>query len=192
MKKFLKKACIILGIAIVLALGCLYAFSVMVVKVDPIAVIFNHDTESYTNPHPGKFTKDELDEICGVELREDDREIGNVSCMKYWNNRNVPTQFDDLDFYVFESSGKAKKAFNYLKRHAYSEITDEGKDYVVGWEADTFDATCKVYYYIHSNLIIKCYVEVNSEMPMTEDELSEYEPYVVDVDKLDKMIRRNF
>ena len=37
--------------------------------------------------------------------------------MKYWNNRNTPTEFDELRFYVFENKRDAKSALSQIKEN---------------------------------------------------------------------------
>ena len=37
------------------------------------------------------WEKTDLDRIVGVELRENETTMCGIACMKYWNNRNVPT-----------------------------------------------------------------------------------------------------
>ena len=81
------------------------------------------------------WEKNDLDRIVGVKLREDETTMCGFACMKYWNNRNVSTQFDDLRFYVFENKRSAKAALSQIKENL-GEITDEGDNYVRGWERD--------------------------------------------------------
>lgn len=182
MKKIIKKVLIIIGIVLLV----LFIAAVIL----PSILKFNPDLLS---GHKGNFTKADLDRICGVELRQDEREMGNISCMKYWNNRNVPTEFDDMQFYVFKNSRQAKKAFNNIKKNYFSKIIDEGKDFVKGDEADVFDADIVAYFYIHNNLIIEVHTEVYSEWPYNPDDPSTYqEPYIIDQEYLDSLIRNNF
>ena len=77
-----------------------------------------------------KYSKEKLDEIVGVELRESEEEMCGYSCMEYWNNRNTPTKFDDLRFYVFENQKAAKKVLKKIKQNSFREITDEGDGFV--------------------------------------------------------------
>ena len=57
------------------------------------------------------WEKTDLNRIVGVELREDETTMCGFACMKYWNNRNVPTKFDDLRFYVFKK--QIKRCYTY-------------------------------------------------------------------------------
>ena len=183
MKKFLKLASIIAGIILALLL--------VVAILAPTILKLNGPIDP--SRHTGKFTKETLDRICGVELRQDDREIGKVKCKYYWNNRNVPTEFDDLRFYVFENNRSAKKAFNNIKKNYFTEIVDEGDDFVKGEEAGVVDASVVTYFYIHNNLIIKVDTEVYSEWAYNPDDPSTYpEPYIIDQDYLDELLRKNF
>ncbi len=63
------------------------------------------------------WEKNDLDRIDGVELREDESTMCGFACMKYWNNRNVPTKFDDLRFYVFKNKRNAKAALSKIKEN---------------------------------------------------------------------------
>ena len=81
------------------------------------------------------WEKNNLDRIVGVKLREDETTMCGFACMKYWNNRNVPTEFDKLRLYVFDNKRNAKAALSQIKEDL-GEITDEGDNYVRGWERD--------------------------------------------------------
>ena len=99
------------------------------------------------------WEKTDLDRIVGVELRESETTMYGFDCMKYWNNRNVPTEFDDLRFYVFDDKSDAKAALNQIKENL-GEITDEGDNYVRGWESNVVDALIENYYYVDKNLMV--------------------------------------
>ena len=99
------------------------------------------------------WEKTDLDRIVGVELRESETTMYGFDCMKYWNNRNVPTEFDDLRFYVFDDKSDAKAALNQIKENL-GEITDEGDNYVRGWESNVVDASIENYYYVDKNLMV--------------------------------------
>ena len=99
------------------------------------------------------WEKTDLDRIVGVELRESETTMCGFDCMKYWNNRNVPTEFDDLRFYVFDDKSDAKAALNQIKENL-GEITDEGDNYVRGWESNVVDASIENYYYVDKNLMV--------------------------------------
>lgn len=182
MKKFLIKTAKILGLAIVSALICLFL----------IFRFFFPEFMPGSHGHVGKFTKEDLDAICGVELRQDDRDYCGIEYMRYWNNRNVPTEFDGLDFYVFDSNFKAKRAYNKMKKNGFSDIKEEGKDYVIGTEAGTMDAVCVNYIYIHNNLIIRTTVECYSEWAVDPDDPNPPQPYIKDSKAVDSLVRNNF
>lgn len=99
------------------------------------------------------WEKKDLDRIVGVELRERETTMCGFACMKYWNNRNVPTEFDDLRFYVFENKSDAKAALRQIKDNL-GEVTDEGDNYVRGWESGVIDASIENYYYVDKNLMV--------------------------------------
>ena len=109
------------------------------------------------------WEKNDLDRIVGVKLRESETTMCGFACMKYWNNRNVPTEFDDLRFYVFTNRNDAKEALSQIKENL-GEITDEGDNYVRGWEKDVVDASIENYYYVNKNLMVIATVTAVDEM----------------------------
>ena len=109
------------------------------------------------------WEKNDLDRIVGVELRESETTMCGFACMKYWNNRNVPTEFDDLRFYVFTNRNDAKEALSQIKENL-GEITDEGDNHVRGWEKDVVDASIENYYYVNKNLMVIATVTAVDEM----------------------------
>lgn len=115
------------------------------------------------------WEKNDLDRIVGVELREDETTMCGFACMKYWNNRNVPTKFDDLRFYVFKNKRNAKVALSKIKENL-GEITDEGDNFVRGWERDVIDASIENYYYVDKNLMIIAAVTAVNEMARDEND----------------------
>ena len=115
------------------------------------------------------WEKNDLDRIVGVELREDESTMCGFACMKYWNNRNVPTKFDDLRFYVFKNKRNAKAALSKIKENL-GEITDEGDNFVRGWESDVIDASIENYYYVDKNLMIIAAVTAVNEMARDEND----------------------
>lgn len=117
------------------------------------------DRSVYTPPKT--YQKSDLEGIVGTSLSESGTEFYGKSCVKYWNNQNVPTEYDDLRFYVFDSEKAAKKAFKAVKDHkevGFREITDEGDDYIRGWQAGVVDADIEEYIYINGNLIVTAVV----------------------------------
>ena len=115
------------------------------------------------------WEKNDLDRIVGVELREDETTMCGFACMKYLNNRNVPTKFDDLRFYVFKNKHNAKAALSKIKENL-GEITDEGDNFVRGWERDVIDASIENYYYVDKNLMIIAAVTAVNEMARDEND----------------------
>ena len=115
------------------------------------------------------WEKTDLNRIVGVELREDETTMCGFACMKYWNNRNVPTKFDDLRFYVFKNKRDAKAALRKIKKNL-GEITDKGDNFVRGWESDVIDASVENYYYVDKNLMIIATVTSVNEMPRDEND----------------------
>ena len=115
------------------------------------------------------WEKTDLNRIVGVELREDESTMCGFACMKYWNNRNVPTKFDDLRFYVFKNKRNAKAALSKIKENL-GEITDEGDNFVRGWESDVIDASIENYYYVDKNLMIIATVTAVNEMVRDEND----------------------
>lgn len=153
----------------------------------------------YTGPVPDfkKFYKSDLDTICGVELRQDERTFANVACTKYWNNRNVETEYDRLTFYVFDSSSKAKKAYKKVARNFKGYIEESESDYFIAEEPDTIDANVTKLYYIHNNLIIETDVNVTSEWAVSPDGIipgSDNDPYtyIADREELINTLRSTF
>ncbi len=115
------------------------------------------------------WEKTDLNRIVGVELREDETTMCGFACMKYWNNRNVPTEFDDLRFYVFKNKRDAKAALSKIKENL-GEITDEGDNFVRGWERDVIDASIENYYYVDKNLMIIVAATAVNEMARDEND----------------------
>ena len=115
------------------------------------------------------WEKTDLNRIVGVELREDETTMCGFACMKYWNNRNVPTEFDDLTFYVFKNKRDAKAALRKIKKNL-GEITDKGDNFVRGWESDVIDASVENYYYVDKNLMIIAAVTAVNEMARDEND----------------------
>ena len=121
---------------------------------------------------PVVYNKSDLDRIVGVELREREREIDGYRCMEYWNNRNTPTKYDDLRFYVFDDAEAANKALEQIKSNSFYEITDEGDNYVRGWLANVCDADIESYYYVHGNLMVMTDVTCVDESARSIDDTS--------------------
>ena len=115
------------------------------------------------------WEKTDLNRIVGVELREEETTMCGFACMKYWNNRNVPTEFDDLRFYVFKNKRDAKAALSKIKENL-GEITDEGDNFVRGWERDVIDASIENYYYVDKNLMIIVAATAVNEMARDEND----------------------
>ncbi len=118
------------------------------------------------------YSKEDLDRIVGVELREREWEVAGIACTRYWNNRNTPTIYDDLRFHIFEKEKDAKKALKNLKEHAFYEITDEGDNYVRGWLDGVMDADVEEYYYLHGNLLVETTVTCVDESAREIDDPS--------------------
>ena len=118
------------------------------------------------------YSKEDLDRIVGVELREREWEVAGIACTRYWNNRNTPTIYDDLRFHIFDKEKDAKKALKNLKEHAFYEITDEGDNYVRGWLDGVMDADVEEYYYLHGNLLVETTVTCVDESAREIDDPS--------------------
>ena len=134
-----------------------------------------------------KYSKEKLDEIVGVELRESEEEMCGYSCMEYWNNRNTPTKFDDLRFYVFENQKAAKKALKKIKKNSFREITDEGDGFVRGWLKGVIDADVEMYYYQHGNLIVAVSTTCVDESPRDMNDTSS--PVIGGGEEAEELIR---
>lgn len=143
------------------------------------------------------FTKEDLDTICGVELRHDEIESSGMTCEKLWNNRNTETKFDDLTFYLYKNKRQARKRFEEIKKNTYSEILDEGDNFVKGREAGVIDANVISYYYLDKNLIIKTDLYVTSDWGMNPDGIipgstNDTLTKTVNEEEVIKMIKENF
>ena len=140
-----------------------------------------------------EYSKEELDAIVGVELRQTEREMCGYSCMEYWNNQNTPTRFDDLRFYLFDTQKDAEKVLKEIKKDSFREITDEGEDFVRGWLEGVVDADVERYYYQHGNLIITTVTTSVDESPRDMNDTS---PAVVgggqEAEDLIRLIRAYF
>lgn len=153
------------------------------------------------NPHildTKNFTKEDLDTICAVELRHDEieREDG-ITYQKLWNNRNIETKFDDLTFYLYRNKKDAKKVFNQIKKSTFSEVLDEGDNFVKGWEDGVIDANVISYYYLDKNLIVKTDLYVTSDWGMSPDGIipgstNDTLTKTQDEEEVIKMIKENF
>ncbi len=143
---------------------------------------------------PVVYYKSDLERIVGVDLRESKAEFLGYSCTRYWNNRNIPTKYDDLRFFVFEKEKDARKAFGELKNsNTFREITDEGDNYVRGWLNGVIDADIEMYYYRNGNLIVSATVTSVDESARDIDDPS---PGVIgggqEAQRLIDLIRENF
>ncbi len=140
-----------------------------------------------------EYSKEKLDEIVGVELRESEEEMCGYSCMEYWNNRNTPTKFDDLRFFVFENQKAAKKVLKKIKKNSFREITDEGDGFVRGWLKGVIDADVEMYYYQHGNLIVAVSTTCVDESPRDRNDTSS--PVIgggEEAENLIRLIKENF
>jgi hypothetical protein len=132
--------------------------------------------EYHNQPHnkynaPVVYYKSDLERIVGVELRESEEEFEGYKCMKYWNNRTVPTKYDDLRFYVFKDEETAYKALEEIKKGGgFREVTDEGPNYIRGWLEGVVDADVEDYYYVNGNLLVMTTVTCVSEWPTNVDD----------------------
>lgn len=142
------------------------------------------------NINIGKYTKEHLDNVVGVELRESDYNFGKIKCTRYWNNRNTPTEFDELRFYVFDSSSDAKKAFKNIKKSAFDEIEKNEDNYVKGHLADTVDASVTRMYFLDKNLIITTDLECYSEWAVNPDDPEDGKPFIQNEEEVLALIKR--
>lgn len=132
--------------------------------------------EYHNQPHnkynaPVVYYKSDLERIVGVELRESEEEFEGYKCMKYWNNRTVPTKYDDLRFYVFKDEETAYKALEEIKKGGgFRDVTDEGPNYIRGWLEGVVDADVENYYYVNGNLLVETSVTCVSEQPRSVDD----------------------
>ena len=131
--------------------------------------------EYHNQPHnvfgaPIVYFRSDLERIVGVRLREKDIEIEGYKCKKYWNNRNTPTRFDDLTFYIFDSERQANKALEKIKKNSFYEINDEGGNYVRGWLEGVVDADIEKYYYVNGNLMVDTTVTAVDESARSVDD----------------------
>ena len=107
---------------------------------------------------PIVYFRSDLERVVGVRLREQKMEVAGIGCTKYWNNRNTPTKYDDLRFYIFDDERDAYKALNKIREKSFCEITDEGGNYVRGWLDGVVDAQIEDYYYVNGNLMVEAVV----------------------------------
>ena len=154
--------------------------------------------EYHNQPHneynaPVVYYKSDLERIVGVELRESEEDYAGYKCTKYWNNRNVPTKYDDLRFYIFLNEDIAYKVLAEIKKNSFREITDEGENYVRGWLEGVVDADIENYYYVNGNLLVETTVTSVNEMARDVDDP---DPGVLgggeEAEELIKLINHNF
>lgn len=184
----------------------LFWLLVFVLVVIPCIRIMNHERRenkrlseldddidySYSRDYV-EYDKKKLDQIVGVELREDDWTLSGYPCTKFWNNRTVPTKFDDLRFYLFDDEQDAKYALEDIKSGAFRSVTDEGQNYIRGWLEGVVDADVEMYYYQHGNLIVAASTTSVDESPRSVDDTSS--PVLgggQEAEDLIRLIRSNF
>ena len=120
---------------------------------------------------PKVYYRSDLEEIVGVRLQHDEIAFCGYHVDRYSNTASKTwTVYDGCTFYIFDTEKHAYKALDELKESSFSEITDEGGNYVRGWLKDVWDARIESYYYVHGNLMVTAYVTVIDENPRWVDE----------------------
>ncbi|MBO4847517.1 MAG: hypothetical protein J5525_14615 [Lachnospiraceae bacterium] len=100
------------------------------------------------------YTTEDIVETCGLNERTRDFNMGGYDSVNLMSSKStVDKHFEFMDFYIFESSHAAKKAFKRTESW-YREIEEEGDDYRKGWLAGVCDADIEQYEYLTGNMII--------------------------------------
>ncbi len=146
----------------------------MKIKVNLIIVLFSVMLMGCNEQQGKVYTTEEIIETCGFDERTREFNMGGYDCINVMPTKSsVDMRFVYMDFYIFESSHDARKAFRNTKNW-FREIEEEGDDYRKGWLADVCDAEIEKYEYLTGNMIIL--VETQSFSTWGEFYLEEPEP----------------
>ena len=145
------------------------------VTVSATAVYYFKGNGQYLK-HIKHYGKKELEEIVGSSLNERERKIDNYPCKEYYTDNN--SKYADVRFYAFDEKSNHDKIYKDMKSDWIGEITDEGENYIQGWENGVCDAAIEIFIYKSGNLIITTDIQVVScwaespDDPITEKDNS--------------------
>lgn len=146
----MKKALLITGI-IMSGLVTLFLVLILVPMImKPIDPVFKGSA--------GYYYQSTLDEKCGRKLVSQETELMGFSCKRIYYNATPETDYDRLQFYLFDSEFGAKRAMSALKTNGPFEedtVTKED-DSILGRIEGTVDAIVYRYYFRSGNLIVSC------------------------------------
>lgn len=118
----------------------------------------------------GHYTADSIQKITGRDsLSERDYSIGNVNCKNYWYSGRKEKDTDSLDFYLFSSSNKAKKAFKYMSENWFDSDSEITENEIKGILLNVCDAEIEGYAYLSGNMIVTANLTVSSGWGTAED-----------------------
>lgn len=117
------------------------------------------------------YSTENIASRCGWEKYfERDFQLGSVETHNIWHAGVNETDLDYFDFYICNSNAAAKRAFRYMHDNWFEEITDEGDNYVQGWEAGVRDASIEILVYVSDNVVITVEMQGYSEWAVDPDD----------------------
>ena len=119
----------------------------------------------------GYYFASDLDKKTGRELHREDYELTGLKCRRMYYNGTPETDYDRLQYYLFDSEHLAKRAMKDLKTgdlFVQDSIREE-EDSIVGMIAGAIDATVYRYYFRSGNLIVSCSLALPEAMPVDSD-----------------------
>ena len=127
------------------------------------------------------YTKDDIMNKTGwTKCSEREFTFGkNIKCDNYWYAGKRNTNYDYLDFYVFDSETDAQKALNYIKEDWFIKIDFEDDDSARGYLAAVCDGSLDTYVHRIGNVIITAEISAYSEWASSPDGPAP-QPYVND------------
>ena len=119
----------------------------------------------------GYFFASDLKEKCDRELVKQEYKLMDFKCERFYYNGTPETDYDRLQYYLFDSEYVAKRALKALKVNGpFEEDTvTKDDDSIVGRIKGTVDATVYRYYFRSGNLIISCSLALPEAMSTDDD-----------------------
>lgn len=97
-------------------------------------------------------------------IGERDFEIGGQKCDNVYCTYIGNDPADRPDYYIFKNEAAADKAFEYMRENWLgSTLTDEGDDYIQGWEMGVCDASIELLIFKNGNMIVTGEIQITSD-----------------------------
>ena len=147
----MKKTLLVTGIAL------LGAFTLLLLFLFVIPFIMKSVNPAFKGS-AGYYYKSDLDEKTGRTLQKKADSLMDVSCEHCYYPAEPETDYDRLQYYLFDEEYLAKQAMKQLlKQDVFiPETIRQEEDSILGQVGNTMDAVVYRYYFRSGNLIVSC------------------------------------